>query len=202
MPQGGPQAWKPRKRKIKMGANPRREDQQNRERISKQKPDENKLTFNLLLLHLKGLARLLSLALQLEVRGLLLLEGLALVLVRDADLHQLPVEARHLLLLLLECGLRLLERGTLPLELAQRFLPRHALLLERGPSLDKCGPLPLKLAFRLLASGSLLTKLFLRCGERGSLVRRDCLQPLSLLERRTALLELGAGGRPPPPMST
>jgi hypothetical protein len=45
--------------------------------------------------------RLLSLALQLEVRGLLLLEGLALVLVRNADLHQLPVEVRGLLLLLL-----------------------------------------------------------------------------------------------------
>jgi hypothetical protein len=75
-----------------MGANPRREDQQNKERINKRKPDESKLTFNLLLLHLEGLARLLSLALQLEVRGLLLLEGLALVLVRDSDLHQLPVE--------------------------------------------------------------------------------------------------------------
>jgi hypothetical protein len=37
---------------------------------------------------------------------------------QDADLHQLPVEARHLLLLLLECGPHLLERGTLPLELA------------------------------------------------------------------------------------
>jgi hypothetical protein len=75
-----------------MGANPRREDQQNKERINKRKPDERKLTFNLLLLHLERLARLLSLALQLEVRGLLLLEGLALVLVRDSDLHQLPVE--------------------------------------------------------------------------------------------------------------
>jgi hypothetical protein len=75
-----------------MGANPRREDQQNKERINKRKPDERKLTFNLLLLHLERLARLLSLALQLEVRGLLLLEGLALVLVRDSDLHQLPIE--------------------------------------------------------------------------------------------------------------
>jgi hypothetical protein len=171
MPQGSPQARKPRTRKIKMGANPRREDQQNRERISKQKPDENKLTFNLLLLHLEGLARLLSHALQLEVRGLLLLEGLALVLVRDADLHQLPVEARHLLLVLLERDPRLLERGTLSLELAQRFLARQAPLLERGPSLDKRGPLPLKLAVRLLAGGSLLPELLLRRGERGSLVR-------------------------------
>jgi hypothetical protein len=74
MPQGGPRAWKPRTRKIKMGANPRREDQQNKEQ-------ENELTFNLLLLHLEGLAGLLSLALQLEIRGLLLLEGLAQILV-------------------------------------------------------------------------------------------------------------------------
>jgi hypothetical protein len=65
--------------------------------------------------------------------------------------------------------------------LAQCFLPRHALLLERGPGLDECGPLPLKLAFRLLAGGLLLMKLFLRRGERGSLVRQDCLQPLNLL---------------------
>jgi hypothetical protein len=130
--------------------------------------------------------------LQLEVRGLLLLEGLALVLVRDADLHQLPVEARHLLLLLLERGPRLLERGTLSLELAQRFFTRHTLLLERGPGFEECGPLLLKLAFRLLAGGSLQPKLFLRRGERGSFVRQGCLQPLSLLEGRAAQLELDA----------
>jgi hypothetical protein len=114
--------------------------------------------------------------------------------VRDADLHQLPIEAQHLLLLLLELGPHLLERSTLPLELAQRFLPRHALLLERGPSLDECGPLLLKLTFRPLACGSLLPELLLHRGERGSLVRQGCLQPLSLLEGRAALLELGAGG--------
>jgi hypothetical protein len=119
---------------------------------------------------------------------------LALVLVRDANLHQLPVEARHLLLLLLERGPRLLERGTLQVELAQRFLARHVPLLERGPSLDECGPLPLKLAFRLLAGGSILPKLFLRRGERGSLVHQGCLQPLSLLEGHAALLELDADG--------
>jgi hypothetical protein len=71
---------------MKLGAYPERTNRRT-------KTDENKLTFNLLLLHLEGLARLLSLTLQLKVRGLLLLEGLALVLVRDADLHQLPVEA-------------------------------------------------------------------------------------------------------------
>jgi hypothetical protein len=82
-------------------------------------------------------ARFLSLALQLENRGLLLLEGLAQILVRDADLNQLTVEPRHLILLLLERGPCPLERGALLLELAQRLLPRHALLLERGPSLDE-----------------------------------------------------------------
>jgi hypothetical protein len=41
-----------------------------KQRMNQQtKTNENKLTFNLLLLHLEGLARLLSLALQLEVRG-------------------------------------------------------------------------------------------------------------------------------------
>jgi hypothetical protein len=113
--------------------------------------------------------------------------------VRDVELHQLPVEARHLLLLLLERGPHLLERGTLLPELAQRFLARHLRPLERGPGLDECRSLPLKLAFHLLACGPLLPELLLRCGERGGLVRQGCLQPLRLLKRRTALLELGAG---------
>jgi hypothetical protein len=58
-----------------------------KERINKRKAGESKLTFDLLLLPLEGLARLLGLALQLEKRGLLLLEGLAQILVRDADLN-------------------------------------------------------------------------------------------------------------------
>jgi hypothetical protein len=49
------------------------------------------------------------------------------------------------------------------------------------------------MAFRLLAGGSLLPELLLRRGERDGLLRQGCLQPLRLLERRTALLELGAG---------
>jgi hypothetical protein len=59
--------------------------------------------------------------------------------------------------------------------LAQRFLVRHAPLLKRGPCLDERGLLPLKLAFCLLAGSSLLTKLFLRRGEHGSLVLQGCL---------------------------
>jgi 2-polyprenyl-3-methyl-5-hydroxy-6-metoxy-1,4-benzoquinol methylase len=50
------------------------------------------------------------------------------------------------------------------------------------------------LAFRLLAGGSPLPELLLRRGERGGPIRQGCLQPLSLLERRTTLLDLGAGG--------
>jgi hypothetical protein len=69
-------------RKTKLGANPKRAN-----RHAKSEP-----TFNLLLLPLEGLARLLGLALQAEDSGLLLLEGLAQICVRNADLHQLPVE--------------------------------------------------------------------------------------------------------------
>jgi hypothetical protein len=83
---------------------------------------KSELTFDLLPLPLKGLARLLGLALQLEDRGLLLLEGLVQILVRNADLNQLPVEPRHLVLPLLERGLRPLEHGALLLELAQHLL--------------------------------------------------------------------------------
>jgi hypothetical protein len=49
------------------------------------------------------------------------------------------------------------------------------------------------MAFRLLAGGSLLPELLLRRGERDDLLLQGCLQPLRLLERCTALLELGAG---------
>jgi hypothetical protein len=76
-----------------------------------------KLTFDLLLFPLEGFARLLGLALQVKDRGLLLLEGLAQIFVRNADLDQFPVEPRHLVLPLLEGGLRPLERGALLLEL-------------------------------------------------------------------------------------
>jgi hypothetical protein len=71
----------------------------------------------LLLLHLEGLAHLLGLSPQVTDCGLLLLEGLAQVLVRDAELDQLPVELRGLILPLLEGRLRPLERGALLLKL-------------------------------------------------------------------------------------
>jgi hypothetical protein len=53
---------------------------------------ETKLTFDLLLLPLKGFARLLGLMLEVKDRGLLLLEGLVQIFVRNADLDQFPVE--------------------------------------------------------------------------------------------------------------
>jgi hypothetical protein len=111
--------------------------------------------------------------------------------VREAELDQLPVELRDVILPLLEGRLRPLKRGVLLLELTQRFLPRQALPLERSPGLDESGPLLLKLAFRLLACDSLLPELLLHRGERGSLVRQGRPQPLGLLEGRTVPLELG-----------
>jgi hypothetical protein len=162
--------------------------------MDKRKAGESELTFDLLLLPLEGLVRLLGMALQMQDCGLLLLEGLARIFVRNADLDQLPVEPRHLVLPLLERDLRPLERGALLLELTQRFLPRQALPLEHSPGLDESGPLLLKLAFCLPACDSLLPEFLLRRGECGSLVRQGRLQPLALLEGRAVPLELGAGG--------
>jgi hypothetical protein len=113
---------------------------------------------------------------------------------RNADLDQLPVEPRHLVLPLLEGGLCPLERGALLLELTQRLLPRQALPLERGPSLGESSLLLLEPGLRLLARGPFLTELLLCRGERGSRVRQGCLQPLGLVEGCAVPLELGAGG--------
>jgi hypothetical protein len=73
-----------RKTKVGSGSQTRRTD--------KRRTSENQLTFDLLPLRLEGLARILSRLPQGENRGLLLLEGLAQVLVRDTELGQLPVE--------------------------------------------------------------------------------------------------------------
>jgi hypothetical protein len=74
-----------------------RQRNKGRERIST-KPNrrtekgETQLTFDLLPLRVEGLACFLGLSPQVTDRGLLLLEGLEQVLVRDAELHQLPVK--------------------------------------------------------------------------------------------------------------
>jgi hypothetical protein len=75
--------------------NPRREGQQNE--VTKWQ-----LTFSLLPLHLESLAPALDCLLQADDRGALLLEGVALILVRDAEGEQLPVELRDLILSLLQ----------------------------------------------------------------------------------------------------
>jgi hypothetical protein len=80
-----------------------------------EKVDEKQLTFNLLPLRLESLARLLAPSLQVSDGGLLLLEGLAQVLVRDAKLDQLPIEPRDLVLPLLEGGLRVVWTSLGPL---------------------------------------------------------------------------------------
>jgi hypothetical protein len=68
--------------------------------------------------------RIFSRMLQVENRGLLLLEGLAQVLVQDAELGQLPVEPRDLVVPLLENRLCPLECGELLLESALRLFSR------------------------------------------------------------------------------
>jgi hypothetical protein len=113
------------------------------------------------------LAPALDRLLQSDDRGPLLLEGPTLVLARDAERDQLPVELRDLVLPLLEGRPRPLKRNALLLELPQRLLARQALPLERCPGLDESGPL--------------LPELLLRRDDRGDLVGEAGLQLLGLL---------------------
>jgi hypothetical protein len=66
-----------------------------KERSAKQKT-KRRLTFNLLLLHLESAALGLERLLQADNGGGLLLEGLLLIRVRDAEGYQLAVEPRDL----------------------------------------------------------------------------------------------------------
>jgi hypothetical protein len=136
----------------------------------------------------------------------LLLEGLAQVLVRDANLDQLPIEPRDPVLPLLEGVLRPLERGALLLEPTQHLPLRQALPLKHSPGFGESSLLSLELGFRLLTRGSLLTELLLHRGERSTLAHQGRPKPLGLLglllgltlpglrplEGRAVLLELGA----------
>jgi hypothetical protein len=103
---------------------------------------KRQLTFNLLPLHLESLAPALDGLLQADDHGTLLLESLVLILVRDAEGDQLPVELRDLILSLLQRRPRPLERSMLP--------------LGRRPGIDEGGPLLLELTLGFLEDGTLL----------------------------------------------
>jgi hypothetical protein len=98
--------------------------------------------------------------------GLLLLEGLAQVLVRDVELHQLPVKPQDIIVPLLKGCLRTLERGALLLEPTLRLFMRQVFPLEGSLSLDEGSPLPLELVLCLLARSPLLPELLLCRHER------------------------------------
>jgi hypothetical protein len=156
--QSFPQAWKPRTKKLNWERIPSKLKQQARK-------GKKQLTFDLFPLRFKGLARVLRRLLQAENRGFLLLEGLVQILVRDAELVELPVEPRDFFVPLLEGCLRPLECDALLLESALGLLLRQALVLESGPSLSKGSPLLLELSVRLLARVPLPLKLLLHRGE-------------------------------------
>jgi hypothetical protein len=105
------------------------------------------LTFDLLLFHLESPALGLDRLLKVQDRGALLLEGPALVVVRDAEGDQLPVEPRELIVALLRRRPRLLESSMLPLERRSGISEGRPLLLELvlGPLVGGAFPLELLL---------------------------------------------------------
>jgi hypothetical protein len=135
-------------------------------RSAKQKT-KRRLTFNLLLLHLKDEALGLDRLLQADDGGALLLEGLLLIRVRDAEGNQLVVEPRDVSIPFLQRFLRRLASGALPLECR--------------PSVSKSGPLLLELTLGLLACGALLPELVLHRGKHSNLGIEGGLQLVSLL---------------------
>jgi hypothetical protein len=149
--------------------------------IDDRKGAETQLTFDLFPLRVKGLVRFLGLSSQVTDCGLLLLEGLAQVLVRDAELDQFPVKPQDIVVPLLKGCLRPLERGALLLEPTLCILSRQVFLLEGSPDLDEGSPLLLKLVLCLLACGSLLSELLLRRCERRGLLGHTRPQLLRLL---------------------
>jgi hypothetical protein len=117
--------------------------------------DEQQLTLDQLLLHLKGAVPGLDRLLKALESLALLLEGQLLARASDAEHHQLALELRELRVLSL-----------------QRFLRRlasDALLLQRRPGVGKGSPLLLKLPLGPLAGGTLLQELVLCDGERRNL---------------------------------
>jgi hypothetical protein len=135
----------------------------------------------------------------------LLFEGLAQVLVRDVELHQLPVKPRDVAVPLLKGCLRPLERGALLLEPTLRLFLRQVFPLEGSPSLNEGSLLLLELVLCLLTRDSLLPELLLRRRERRDILSHERPQLLRLLglllglalpsacflEGRAILLKLG-----------
>jgi hypothetical protein len=101
-----------------------------------------------------------------------------LILVRDAEGDQLPVELRDLILSLLQRRPRPLERSMLP--------------LKRCPGIDEGGPLLLEVTLGLLAGGMLLPELLLRCDDRGGLVARAAFNSSASLALLSASLALSS----------
>jgi hypothetical protein len=100
---------------------------------------------------------------------------------RDAELGQLPVEPRDLVILLLEGCPHPLKCGVLLLELALRLFPPQTLTPEGGLGLGEGGPLLLELSLRVLACDLFLPEPIFRRGKRSVLVRKAGPQPLRLL---------------------
>jgi hypothetical protein len=125
--------------------------------------------------------------------------------VRDAELHQLPVKPRDIVVPLLKGCLRPLECGALFLEPTLRLFPRQVFPLEGSLSLDEGSPLLLELVLCLLARGPLLPVMLLLRRKRRVILghtRPQLLRLLGLLlglalpsacflEGRAILLKLG-----------
>jgi hypothetical protein len=144
--------------KTKLGADPKRIKPTGERQ-------ERQLSLNPLLLRLEGGTRGGRCLLQLEDDGVFFLTSLTQLLIGHTLLDQLAQEPRDFLVLELEGGLRLLQRGALPLELALRFLSGRTLAVEGGLSLLEGGPLLLELGLRLLARAPLLLELLLHRGK-------------------------------------
>jgi hypothetical protein len=135
-------------------------------KISKTK-DKQRLTLDLLLLHLEGAALGLNRLLDAADGLTLLLEGQLLARTRDAEHHQFALEFR--------------EICVPPLQRLLRRLASNALQLERRPGVSKSSLLLLELPLGPLAGGTLLQEPVLRDGERRNLGIEGGLQLVGLL---------------------